>query len=39
MALDIDAICAHEGPTLLDVFIDPEEVPPIGLRLQILTGS
>jgi acetolactate synthase-1/2/3 large subunit len=35
-ALDIDAICRRQGPTLLDVFIDPEEVPPMNLRMQIL---
>ena len=34
--LDIEAICAKKGPTLLDVFIDPEEVPPMNLRMQIL---
>jgi acetolactate synthase I/II/III large subunit len=39
IALDIEAICAREGPTLLDVFIDPEEVPPIGLRLRVLAGG
>lgn len=35
-ALDIDAICRKKGPTLLDVYIDPEEVPPMNLRMQIL---
>ncbi|MGE5491211.1 MAG: thiamine pyrophosphate-binding protein, partial [Actinomycetota bacterium] len=34
--LDIDAICAKKGPSLIDVHIDPEEVPPINLRMQIL---
>lgn len=34
--LDIEAICRKKGPTLLDVYIDPEEVPPINLRMQIL---
>ena len=34
--LDIEAICRKKGPTLLDVFIDGEEVPPINLRMQIL---
>jgi acetolactate synthase-1/2/3 large subunit len=34
--LDIEAICARKGPTLLDVFIDAEEVPPMNLRMQIL---
>lgn len=35
-ALDIEAICTKKGPTLLDVFIDGEEVPPMSLRMQIL---
>lgn len=34
--LDIDAICRKKGPSLLDVFIDGEEVPPMNLRMQIL---
>ncbi len=34
--LDIDAICSRKGPTLLDVYIDPEEVPPMNLRMRIL---
>jgi len=35
-ALDIKAICNYPGPTLLDVQIDPEEVPPMGSRLRVL---
>jgi len=34
--LDIDAICSRNGPTLVDIHIDPEEVPPIGARVQTL---
>lgn len=34
--LDIDAICRKNGPTLIDVYIDGEEVPPMNLRMQIL---
>ncbi len=34
--LDLDAIARREGPTLLDVRIDGEEVPPMSLRLQTL---
>lgn len=34
--LDINAICRRPGPTLLDVRIDGEEVPPMNLRMQIL---
>jgi len=37
-ALDIDQICNANKPTLLDVHIDPEEVPPIGTRVKTLTG-
>lgn len=35
-ALDIKAICNHPGPTLLDVHIDAEEVPPMISRLRVL---
>jgi len=35
-SLDIDAICQRQGPTLLDVHIAPDEVPPMNLRMQIL---
>src|SRR5574340_828670 len=35
-SLDLDAILRHPGPTVLDVRIDKEEVPPMGLRIKIL---
>ncbi len=35
-ALDIDAICERNGPTLLDVHIDPDEVPPMNARMRVL---
>jgi acetolactate synthase-1/2/3 large subunit len=35
-ALDMDAIMSRHGPTLLDVRIDGEEVPPITLRMKTL---
>lgn len=35
-ALDIAAICRKKGPSLIDVHIDGEEVPPMNLRMQIL---
>lgn len=35
-ALDIAAICRKQGPTLLDVHIDGEQVPPMNLRMQVL---
>jgi acetolactate synthase I/II/III large subunit len=34
--LDLDEIMSNPGPTVLDVRIDAEEIPPMGLRLQIL---
>jgi len=34
--LDIEKICTTPGPTLLDVYIDPEEVPPMGSRMKTL---
>ena len=32
--LDIKSICQRQGPTLLDVRIDPDEVPPMGVRMR-----
>jgi acetolactate synthase-1/2/3 large subunit len=29
--LDYHALCSRKGPTLLEVFIDPEEAPPLGM--------
>ncbi|HAD08318.1 MAG TPA: acetolactate synthase [Porticoccaceae bacterium] len=37
--LDGAAICRHPGPTLLDVRIDPDEVPPIGGRTDFLRAN
>ena len=34
--LDFDAMMSRKGPTLLDVRIDGEEVPPMGLRMKTL---
>jgi len=34
--LDFDAILRRKGPTLLDVRIDPDEVPPMVLRMKTL---
>jgi acetolactate synthase-1/2/3 large subunit len=36
LALDIEAICQRQGPTLFDVRIDPEEVPPMQTRMKVL---
>ena len=38
-ALDIKSICNYPGPTLLDIQIDPEEVPPMGSRLRVLLNG
>ena len=35
-ALDFDAMLSRKGPTLLDVRIDGEEVPPMNVRMQTL---
>ncbi|MDH5526412.1 MAG: thiamine pyrophosphate-binding protein [Nitrospirota bacterium] len=34
--LDVDAMLLRRGPTLLDVYIDPEEVPPMRMRMASL---
>ncbi|CAK0779884.1 Acetolactate synthase [Gammaproteobacteria bacterium] len=34
--LDFDSILRRKGPTLLDVRVDAEEVPPIGVRMKSL---
>ncbi|MEJ2200584.1 MAG: thiamine pyrophosphate-binding protein [Desulfuromonadaceae bacterium] len=37
--LDVASICRHVGPTLLEIHIDPEEVPPMGSRMRALVGK
>lgn len=37
--LDIAAICAHQGPTLLDVLIDADEIPPMNARMRVLANN
>ncbi|MGD9983696.1 MAG: thiamine pyrophosphate-binding protein [Porticoccaceae bacterium] len=37
--LDIAAMCDKRGPTLLDVRVDPEETPPIGIRASTLRSG
>jgi acetolactate synthase I/II/III large subunit len=37
--LDIQALLERKAPTLLDVYIDPEEVPPMGLRVALLRSQ
>ncbi len=39
LALDGSAIGRHPGPTLLDVRIDPEAIPPIGGRTDFLRAN
>lgn len=34
--LSFEEICPGDGPTLLDVRIDPDQVPPMGMRLKAL---
>ena len=36
LALDVDEVCNRNGPTVIDVLIDPEEVPPMGARMKWL---
>ena len=38
-ALDFDAILKRKGPTLLDVRVDGEEVPPMSVRMKVLAGE
>ncbi|MBW4934810.1 thiamine pyrophosphate-binding protein [Marinobacter sp. F4206] len=38
-ALDLTAIFDRSGPCLLDVLIDADEVPPMGARMKVLTGT
>lgn len=37
-ALNFQAICKAKGPTLLDVIIDSEAQPPLGVRAAVLRG-
>lgn len=34
--LDLNAVMGHQGPVLLDIKIDPEVVPPMGKRVEVL---
>ena len=36
--IDVEQILTANGPTLLDIHIDPEEVPPMGTRVRTLNG-
>jgi acetolactate synthase-1/2/3 large subunit len=37
LELDIEHICNKAGPTLLDVRVDPEEAPPMTIRMKTLS--
>lgn len=37
--IDFDDLCAREGPSVLDVRIDPDECPPMGARVEVLNGK
>ncbi len=37
-ALDVRALCERDGPTVLDVHVDPEEIPPMRTRIRVLQG-
>ncbi len=37
--LDCNVMCRMSGPVLLDVHIDPEEVPPMGMRARALKSA
>ncbi|MBI3228862.1 MAG: thiamine pyrophosphate-binding protein [Burkholderiales bacterium] len=37
--LDIAAICSRAGPTVLDVLIDADEIPPIQARIKVLDAE
>lgn len=36
LKLDFDAMCERNGPTLIDVLIDPDEIPPMNARMRVL---
>jgi acetolactate synthase-1/2/3 large subunit len=39
LALDVSAMVRRRGPTLLDVQVDGEEVPPMGSRVKVLEAA
>ena len=38
-AINVGEMYMRSGPTVLDVRIDPEEIPPIGSRVQVLNNT
>lgn len=37
--LDVAAMCVRKGPTLLDVLIDSDEIPPMNVRMRVLANA
>lgn len=37
--LDMEKICRRGGPTVIDVHIDADEIPPMGVRMTVLRGQ
>ena len=37
--LDIASLCSRSGPTVLDVHIDPDEIPPLEERIKMLEAD
>ncbi len=38
-SIDVGAMYMRTGPTVLDVRIDPEEIPPMGSRVHVLNAA
>jgi acetolactate synthase-1/2/3 large subunit len=38
-AIDMQSVCTRSGPTVLDVRVDPQEVPPMQMRVKDLKKS
>ncbi len=36
LELDVEEICNRNGPTLIDVHVDPSEIPPMQTRIKVL---
>jgi acetolactate synthase-1/2/3 large subunit len=39
MKLEFNSLCQGVGPVLLDVHIDPDEVPPMATRMRVLADQ
>ncbi|HQU15586.1 MAG: acetolactate synthase [Chromatiales bacterium 21-64-14] len=37
--IDVDEACRRHGPTVLDVHVDPDEIPPIHTRMKVLRSA